>query len=103
LTGFPHRRYDPSRAGGGPIPDSEENVDFERLERAVTALVEFTRRQRDENGVLRRKLEERTRRIRHLEGQLLEANQLRQDVAKRIDELIVQITHLESELDERNG
>jgi septal ring factor EnvC (AmiA/AmiB activator) len=72
--------------------------DFDRLERAVSDLAEAHRRQRDENAVLRRKLEEQARRLRALEGQLLDANQRRQDVAKRIDELISQLDHLEGQL-----
>ena len=47
---------------------------------------------------MRRKVEEKTRRIRSLEGQLLEANQRRQDVTKRIDEMIAQLDHLEAQL-----
>ena len=38
-------------------------------------------------------------RILALEGQLLEANQRRQDVAKRIDELIAQMDSLEAQLE----
>jgi len=37
-------------------------------------------------------------RIQALEGDLRHANQRRQDVAKRIDELIGQIDHLEGQL-----
>lgn len=69
----------------------------------MRALAELVHRQRDENAVLRRKLEEKTRHIRHLDGRLLEANQRRQDVAKRIDELISQIAHLESDLEGGSG
>jgi chromosome segregation ATPase len=47
---------------------------------------------------LRRELENRERRIRALEGQLLDANQKRKDVAKRIDELITQLDFLDSRL-----
>jgi chromosome segregation ATPase len=47
---------------------------------------------------LRRRLEEKNRRIRSLEGQLLDANQKRQDVAKRVDELISQLDHLDAQL-----
>ena len=46
---------------------------------------------------LRRRLEEKNRRIRTLEEQILEANQKRQDVAKRIDELISQLDHLDAQ------
>jgi uncharacterized protein YhaN len=80
------------------------NHDFDRLERVVSALAEAHRRQRDESAALRRKVEEKNRLIRTLESQLLDANQLRRDVAKRVDELIVQLTHLEaqfSDSDER--
>ncbi len=54
--------------------------------------------QQDETVSLRRRLEERNRRIRRLKEQLLEANQKRQDVAKRIDELISQLDHLDAQL-----
>lgn len=55
-------------------------------------------RQRDENVSLRRKLEQRGHEVQSLEGRLLEANQKRQDVAKRIDELIAQLDHLDGQL-----
>ena len=42
---------------------------------------------------------ERDARVRSLEEQLRSANQLRQDVAKRIDELIGQIDQLDAELE----
>jgi septal ring factor EnvC (AmiA/AmiB activator) len=61
-------------------------------------LVRSQRQQQDETVNLRRRLEERNRRIRSLEEQLLEANQKRQDVAKRIDELISQLDHLDAQL-----
>lgn len=47
---------------------------------------------------LRRRLEERNGRIRSLEEGILEANQRRQDVAKRIDELMAQLDHLDAQL-----
>ena len=47
---------------------------------------------------MRRKLEQKGRELRSLEGQLLEANQKRQDVAKRVDELISQLDHLDGQL-----
>jgi uncharacterized protein YhaN len=99
LTGFRRRRYD--RNGRGcPISERDhESVDFERLERAVEALSEAHRRLRDENLALRRKVEERARRARALEERLIEANQQRQDVVKRVDELIAQLDHLDGQLD----
>lgn len=69
----------------------------------MSGLADACRRQRDENAALRRKLEEQGQRLRVLEGQLLDANQRRQDVAKRIDELISQIDHLEGQLARAQG
>lgn len=43
-------------------------------------------------------IDEKSERILALEGQLLEANQRRQDVAKRIDELIAQMDSLDAQL-----
>ena len=65
----------------------------------LTQLVDSHRQQLAENTELRRKLREGTQRIRSLEGQLLEANQKRKDVAKRIDELIGQLDHLDGQLE----
>jgi uncharacterized protein YhaN len=87
----------PARPGGPVIPDSNSQpYDFERLERVVVALAAAYRRQCAENAGLRRELEQRAQRIRALDGKLLEANQRRQDVAKRIDELIAQIDQLDA-------
>jgi len=61
-------------------------------------LTEAHRRLRGENAGLRRKVEEKARQIRTLEERLLEANQKRQDVAKRIDELMAQLDHLDAQL-----
>jgi septal ring factor EnvC (AmiA/AmiB activator) len=81
------------------ISDERQDVfDFERLEHVVAALVEAYRELAAENAGLRVKLEEKARRIRSLEGQLIEANQLRQDVSKRIDDMIAQLDHLDSQL-----
>ncbi len=81
------------------ISDDHRDVfDFERLERVVAALLEAHRARSVENAGLRVKLEEKTRGIRSLEGQLLEANQKRQDVSKRIDEMIAQLDHLDAQL-----
>lgn len=78
--------------------DRNEAYDFERLERVVEDLVRAYQRQVEENGSMRRKLEQKSRELRALEGQLLEANQKRQDVAKRVDELISQLDHLDGQL-----
>ncbi len=81
------------------ISDDHRDVfDFERLERVVAALVAAHRELSVENVGLRVRLEEKARGIRSLEGQLLEANQKRQDVSKRIDEMIAQLDHLDAQL-----
>ena len=85
--------------GGAPIPAGREKVyDFKRLERAVSSLARAYRSAQEDKGALRRRVEEQNRHIRSLEGRLLEANQRRQDVAKRIDELVAQLDHLEGQL-----
>jgi hypothetical protein len=100
LTRFGSDRYDSVRPGGPDIPDSKpDSYDFERLERVVSELAAAYRRQRVENATLRREIQQRNQRIRFLDGKLLEANQKRQDVAKRIDELIGQIDQLDASFD----
>lgn len=64
----------------------------------MTALVERHRGAVLENARLRELLEEREQRLRVAEEQILGLNQRRQDVAKRIDDLIAQIALLESQL-----
>jgi uncharacterized protein YhaN len=99
LTPFPLDRYDRVGRGALPIPDRDrEHFDFARLERAVAALSEAHGRLRRENAGLRRKVEEKARQMHTLEERLLEANQKRQDVAKRIDELLAQLDHLDTQL-----
>ena len=81
------------------ISDDHRDVfDFERLERVVAALVAAHREVSVENVGLRVRLEEKARGIRSLEGPRLEANQKRQDVSKRIDEMIAQLDHLDAQL-----
>jgi chromosome segregation ATPase len=72
--------------------------DWDRLERAIGALVAQHEALRKELSELRSDLGERNHRIRVLETQLLEANQRRQDTTKRIDELIAQLDQLEGQL-----
>ena len=62
----------------------------------MTKLVQEHRVLRQENARLIRELGDRDHRIGVLEGQILELNQRRQDVGKRIDELISQIEHLDT-------
>lgn len=89
------------RNGRGAEGRTEEGTpayDLDRLERAIAALVQDNARMREEAGALRHSLDERAARIVRLEGELLEANQRRQDVAKRIDELISQMDALDAQL-----
>lgn len=72
--------------------------EFARLEKAVEGLVGRYRRLAHENAELRRVVAERDHRVRGLEGKILELNQRRQDVAKRVDELIVEIQQVEDRL-----
>jgi septal ring factor EnvC (AmiA/AmiB activator) len=100
LDGFPAFPVRSRQDGGFLIPDGSHNdYDFERLERAVAALVGRHEHLRDENAALRRDLSEKEQRIRHLDEQLLEANQRRQDVGKHIDELIAQIDQLDAQFE----
>jgi len=107
LTCFLRNRYDAAAGGiiseivanaGLEVAESDAAYDLDRLERAVGTLIESTERLRHENRVLREQLAAKLQRIQALEGDLRHANQRRQDVAKRIDELIGQIDHLEGEL-----
>lgn len=80
-----------------PVGTATE-YDFDRLETAVEQLADAHHAALTDNVALRGNLEDQNQRIRELEGQLLESNQRRQDVVKRIDELISQIDLLESQL-----
>lgn len=82
---------------------SDAAYDLDRLDRAVSALIESTDRLRQENRLLREQLASKVQRVQALEGELRNANQRRRDVAKRIDELIVQIDHLEAQLGNEDG
>lgn len=64
----------------------------------MKALVVRAERLRDENGALRGQVDEQQRRIDQLDGKLLEANQARRDIGKRIDQLIAQIDQLDAQL-----
>jgi len=65
----------------------------------VADLLDRFERLQSENATLRRKVSENNQRIRHLDEQLIEANQRRQDVGKRIDELIAQIDQLDAQFE----
>jgi septal ring factor EnvC (AmiA/AmiB activator) len=110
LTHFPRGRYDPS--AGVDRPEGSRAIstrahppqaghDFDRLDRAVQQLAARFRAVVAENARLAREVAERERRMAELESKLREGNQLRRDVAKRIDDLIGQIDHLEVQLGQR--
>jgi chromosome segregation ATPase len=88
--------------GSDAIPDSDSKTNgeqsFERLERLVRGLVDKYRVLLSENASLREDLEGRDTRIRSLDDQIREMNQSRQDAAKRIDDLIAQIDHVDARL-----
>ncbi len=65
----------------------------------MASLVKGHRLLRRENSALRVEIAAKNRHAHVLEGKLLEANQRRQDIAKRIDELIAQIDQLGAQLD----
>ena len=76
------------------------SYDWDRLERAVAALVAQHGALRTKIRALTLELAERDSRIRGLETQLLQANQRRSDTSKRIDELIAQLDELDAQLDD---
>ncbi len=80
--------------------DVSSEFDFARLERVVAQLVEQQADLQKVNAELRTRLGERDAQVRALEERLRSGNQLRQDVAKRIDELIGQIDQLDAELED---
>ncbi|MDJ0869772.1 MAG: cell division protein ZapB [Myxococcota bacterium] len=86
----------PVAAAPGATGSRDGAVDLDRLERAIRALVERCRVLHAERARLEGELAERDERIEALEAQVREQNQKRSDVAKRIDELISQLEHLDS-------
>lgn len=83
---------------GGITISSVATVDFGELEARVTALAKEHRRLRHENASLRESLGARDGRVRQLEEEIRDLNQRRQDVAKRLDELIHRIGRLDAQL-----
>ena len=75
-----------------------DSENFERLDRLVRTLVERFRSLQGENASLRGRLEKSEMRSRDLDEQLLALNQTRHDAAKRIDDLIAQLDHLDARL-----
>ena len=89
----------PQGASALDAANSSESVyDLDRLEDAIASLVDQNSRLCEERAAIRVELDEKAKRVQTLEGQLLEANQCRQDVAKRIDELVAQMDSLDAQL-----
>jgi chromosome segregation ATPase len=91
-----------STTGTGKAPRAMSDApvyDWDRLERAVGALVARHEELQGKVRTLGVELAERESRIRGLEAQLLQANQRRSDTSKRIDELIAQLDQLDAQLD----
>ena len=72
---------------------------FDRLEAAVNALADRCDSLQVENAELYRKLNDLDTRLKAREAELIDANQVRQEVGKRIDELIAQIDLLDGQLE----
>ncbi len=70
---------------------ARESADFARLEHAVRALAAEHALLRGENVELREKLDRAAVRIRRQDERILAENQRRQDVLKRLDELLGRI------------
>ncbi len=64
---------------------------FARLESLVRSLVTRFEALGEERNALRAELDAREHRVRELEEELRQANQLRQDVGKRVDDLLTQL------------
>jgi septal ring factor EnvC (AmiA/AmiB activator) len=76
---------------------------FERLEALVRSLVDRHRALAAAQKQLRERVAQRDARIRALDAQLVQSNQLRHDAAKRIDELVAQLDRVEAEVVRRLG
>ena len=74
---------------------------FERLEALVRTLVDRHRALALEREQLRARLTQRDARVRALDTQLVQLNQTRRDAAKRIDELVAQLDHVQAEVERR--
>lgn len=99
LTPFRAPLYDRPAIGGARIRGNDDKsdaiTDFERLERVVLELAARYGDLRRENERLSSALHESQQRVGELEVALRAGNQLRSDVAKRIDDLVGQIDQIE--------
>lgn len=76
---------------------------FERLEALVRTLVDRHRALALEREQLRARLTQRDARVKALDTQLVQLNQTRRDAAKRIDELVAQLDHVQAEVERRRS
>jgi len=80
-----------------------QDYSFARLERAIGTLMEQYLQLQAENDKLCQELQDRERRVHALDEALLEANQRRQDVLKRVDDLVAQLDQLDAGLESQDG
>lgn len=100
LDGFPGPSVGSRKPSGdlrirSATDGNDAGVDFERLEKAVLRLVDRYEALQRENARLVKALEVSGRRLAELEAEVREGNQLRSDVAKRLDDLVSQIDRIE--------
>jgi chromosome segregation ATPase len=81
-----------------PLAPAANGLDMDRLEEAVRTLADRFLAQRDEAAKLRGEIAMRDRRVDELEAEVRRLQQSRRDVARRIDQLIEQISELEGRL-----
>ncbi|MCH2172409.1 hypothetical protein MK489_16635 [Myxococcota bacterium] len=77
--------------------EASNDYDFARLEQSIENLVEALREAREDNVRLSAQVESNVRQIAELDARIRTENQKRQDVVKRLDDLIAQIEVLERE------
>lgn len=82
---------------GRNIISQTKQIDIDRLEAAIRKLVERHREILIDNTSLREQIVLRDEKVLVLESEIRDLNQRRQDVAKRIDDLIAQIEQLENQ------
>ena len=73
------------------------SCEFDRLEAAIRKLVERHRELLIDNASLREQIVLRDEKVLALEAELRDLNQRRQDVTKRVDDLIAQIEQIENQ------
>lgn len=89
---------------GEPSDSSREHPDllnFQKLEQLVSALADRYEKLRRHHASLRERFAASDMRARELEGELRELRQGRRDAAKRIDELIAQLDHVDADVARR--